>query len=250
MVDHMLRSDQPSGDSVSECFGFGAAGPAPQSAPGSALRSEGLRSPTNRRGNIPRAQDNLEPDLEVWRQKRPGSSTPLLGKDLLNLLHQIDTEWPESKRNVIALVMIKAQRVRWWAYPEARQWCKDRVEAICMELEKHAATGLYALPETVFVINAFERPLCGSGNCSTPIFSSGKNWGEPEAAAPLPSSSKVGSSDEASPSALLTQTLPRGSHDDILFPVMDQPFEQVVDYPWELKIPDHAFMRELVHVYN
>ncbi len=43
------------------------------------------------------------------------------------LLAQIDTEWLEYRRHFIAIVRIKDNKMRWWAYPNARGWCTRRV---------------------------------------------------------------------------------------------------------------------------
>jgi hypothetical protein len=47
--------------------------------------------------------------------------------DFLQLVHQIDTQWPEYRRNFVALVAIEAGVIRWWSYPAARKWCTDRM---------------------------------------------------------------------------------------------------------------------------
>ncbi len=86
---------------------------------------------------------NLEPDLKPWAKVRAKQLTAL---DLLDLVHQIETQWPEYRRNFVAFVAIQGGRITWWAYPAARAWCTGRVSP----REKDVRD---ALRKSVFVCN-------------------------------------------------------------------------------------------------
>jgi hypothetical protein len=77
-------------------------------------------------------RENLEPDLEPWKPSSRASRglAKLSAMDFLDFVHQIDTEWPEYRRNFIAVVAIQAGRMGWWAYPKARSWCTSRVSLV------------------------------------------------------------------------------------------------------------------------
>ncbi|KAG1671399.1 hypothetical protein FOA52_011896 [Chlamydomonas sp. UWO 241] len=119
---------------------------------------------------------NLLPDLAPWSFPSPTRDRPLSSLDLLQLLHQIDTQWPEYRRNFIAIVAIRSGVISWWAYPAARKWCTARVQYIQDELNLHRAAGTLTLPDTLFVMNAYDKPLCPVGTCSAPLFSFNKPW--------------------------------------------------------------------------
>ena len=132
---------------------------------------------------------NLEPDLAPWRKR-----APLRALDLLDFVNQIDTEWPSYRRNFIAIVAVRQGRWRWWAYPSARQWCTRRVRqlqggrmhahggsthaapdppahALCTQVAAAQAeiegrflnkTLQPSIPDTVFIFNAYDKPLCAT----------------------------------------------------------------------------------------
>ncbi|GFR49118.1 hypothetical protein Agub_g10914 [Astrephomene gubernaculifera] len=187
----------------------------------------------------PLLTDNLEPDLRPWRQL----GRPLrCRRELLSLLHQIHTVWPAYRRNFVALVLIRNNRMSWWAYPEARGWCTRRVKTIAEQFHSFIASAGMRFPDVIYVMNGYDKPLCerqqathgsptgatsisaaaaaNSPNCSAPVFSFDKRWNASAYAAGLAGS----------------------AHDDILHPVMNHPFEQLIDYPWEKKI-EKGFMR-------
>mmetsp|Transcript_8754 Transcript_8754/g.18672 ORF Transcript_8754/g.18672 Transcript_8754/m.18672 type:complete len:391 (-) Transcript_8754:207-1379(-) len=155
-------------------------------------------------------RQNLEPDLKPWKVAGPLSSL-----SLLNLLHSIHTTWPEYRRNFVAFVVIKSGSIRWWAYPTARRWCTSRVEYMKQELLSFARNTSTTLPDVAFVMNGYDKPLCPKGNCSAPIFTFNKPWNTSE-----------GSS----------------TYDDVLFPVLNHPFDHLVYYPWDAK-RNKALMR-------
>jgi hypothetical protein len=51
-------------------------------------------------------RDNLDPDLAPWTPSARGKS--LVALDFLDLVHQIDTQWPEYRRNFVAIVVIQS----------------------------------------------------------------------------------------------------------------------------------------------
>ncbi|GLI63234.1 hypothetical protein VaNZ11_006123 [Volvox africanus] len=161
-------------------------------------------------------RDNLEPDLRPWRQL----GRALTRMDFLNFLAEINTSWLEYRRNFLAIVVIRNNVMRWWAYPNARVWCTRRVKFIAEQFHSFIASSGLRFPDVVYVMNAYDKPLCERGNCSAPLFTFDKRWNASAYAAGLPGS----------------------AHDDILHPVMNHPFEQLVDYPWEQKI-EKGFMR-------
>lgn len=55
----------------------------------------------------------------------------------------------------------------------------------------------------------YDKALCEAGNCSAPIFTFDKRWHAANGSSP---------------------------HDDILHPVMNHPFEELISYPWDKKI--------------
>ncbi|KAG2482883.1 hypothetical protein HYH03_018226 [Edaphochlamys debaryana] len=164
----------------------------------------------------PILRNNLEPDLLPWRRL----GRPLRVMDLLDFMHQINTEWLEYRRNFLAIVRIKNNKMTWWAYPDARGWCTRRVKIIADEFHRFIKTAKMRFPDVVYVMNGYDKPLCERGNCSAPLFTFDKRWNASAAALGLPAS----------------------AHDDILHPVMNHPFEALVDYPWDKKI-EKGFMR-------
>ncbi|EFJ50159.1 hypothetical protein VOLCADRAFT_103989 [Volvox carteri f. nagariensis] len=182
------------------------------------LRNEcpGAQRATTEADLEPLLRDNLEPDLRPWRQL----GRPLTRLDLLNFLHEIDSHWLEYRRNFLAVVVIRNNVMRWWAYPNARGWCTRRVKFIAEQFHGFVASVGLRFPDVVYVMNAYDKPLCERGNCSAPLFTFDKRWNASAYAAGLPGS----------------------AHDDILHPVMNHPFEQLIDYPWDKKI-ERGFMR-------
>lgn len=159
----------------------------------------------------PLLRDNLEPDLRPWRAK----GRKLTSRDFLDFLHQIDTEWLEYRRHFIAIVRIKDNKMRWWAYPNARGWCTRRVQTIQDVFHGFIKKAGVKFPDVVYVMNGYDKALCEAGNCSAPIFTFDKRWHYSNGSSP---------------------------YDDILHPVMNHPFEELISYPWEKKI-EKGFMR-------
>lgn len=199
-------------------------------------------------------RDNLEPDLDVWREHQLGAG------DFMALLRQIDQQWPDYRRNFVALVAIRNNSVSWWAYPGARSWCSSRVQRTKEELERHIRSHGLQFPDTVFVMNGYDKPLCPAGMCAAPVFSFGKCWDPapgdagcyPDAAKGSPAASSVQElqtnttmAGVAAGSAAMSTASKRKRHspyDDLLLPVLNHPFDQLVSYPWALKT-NKAFMR-------
>lgn len=166
------------------------------------------------------------------------------------------------------------------------------------ELDKHTINGGIPLPDTVFVMNAYDKPLCPTGTCAAPIFSFNKPWlpqqqrqaqqqqqeqqqqqdsvqegtgiagpsttqGEAAdggarrvavatKAAAVAIRASGGGSLSAATAATTGRTVPamgsmaawgpQAQYDDVLFPVLNHPFDHLVHFPWEEK-NDTAFMR-------
>ncbi|PNW79812.1 hypothetical protein CHLRE_08g367750v5 [Chlamydomonas reinhardtii] len=166
----------------------------------------------------PLLRDNLEPDLRPWKTK----GRPLTKMDFLGFLHEIDTQWMEYRRHFVAIVLIRNNVMKWWAYPKARGWCTRRVKFIAEQFHGFVESRGLKFPDVVYVMNGYDKPLCERGvtNCSAPLFTFDKRWNASAYAAGLPGS----------------------AHDDVLHPVMNHPFEELIDYPWEKKI-EKGFMR-------
>lgn len=135
--------------------------------------------------------------------------------------------------------------------------------SIQTKLTRQALDGTITLPDTLFVMNAYDKPLCLAGACAAPLFSFNKPWlTGPEdkqanstslratrtsAASPAHAlkdtsgdSSSEGSSTSSSvsdpvsaPAATSPQTgsssraFVKGTYDDVLFPVLNHQFDQV-----------------------
>ncbi|KXZ50192.1 hypothetical protein GPECTOR_17g829 [Gonium pectorale] len=203
----------------------------------------GVQRATTEQDLEPLLRDNLEPDLRPWRQL----GRPLTRLDFLDFLYQIDTQasgpgaagargrrpnatrggtgggaiWLEYRRHFLAIVLIRGNVMRWWAYPGARGWCTRRVKYIAEQFHSFIASAGMVFPDVVYVMNGYDKPLCdATANCSAPLFSFDKRWDPAAYAAGQPGS----------------------AHTDILHPVMNHPFEELIDYPWAKKI-EMGFMR-------
>lgn len=132
------------------------------------------------------------------------------------------------------------------------------------EIEKYRRNSSIEIPDTIFVMNAYDKPLCLAGACAAPIFSFNKPWFPREELqakrdqqmqsqqlrrSALARRSVVGSQsmqiggeeeggDEAEEGEVPGEVVTLGpsmAYDDVLFPVLNHPFDQIVFYPWDLK---------------
>eukprot|EP00955_Chlamydomonas_euryale_P035044 349961-Chlamydomonas_euryale.AAC.18 len=166
--------------------------------------------------------------------------------------------------------MIVKNKISWWAYPAARKWCTSRVQYMQDELDRHTQNGTVELPDTLFVMNAYDKPLCPSGTCAAPLFSFNKPWfkdaphegatpallqpslprplrmsdGSGKKAAHLISAPQTDNAAAAvvSKASAAGQAAASMAYDDVLFPVLNHPFDVLVNFPWQLK-KSVAFMR-------
>ena len=120
-------------------------------------------------------RQNLEPDLAPWQAESRGAAGDLSALHFLDLLHQIHTEWPEYRRNFIAIVAVQAGRMSWWAYPEARSWCTSRVSRSTVGHFNDRVPCRFSLgtPETYSA--AFPTPRCST--CRTRWINTGRTTG-------------------------------------------------------------------------
>eukprot|EP00198_Chlamydomonas_reinhardtii_P006805 XP_001696141.1 predicted protein [Chlamydomonas reinhardtii] len=111
----------------------------------------------------------------------------------------------EYRRHFVAIVLIR-----------------NNVKFIAEQFHGFVESRGLKFPDVVYVMNGYDKPLCERGvtNCSAPLFTFDKRWNASAYAAGLPGS----------------------AHDDVLHPVMNHPFEELIDYPWEKKI-EKGFMR-------
>jgi len=143
-----------------------------------------------------------------------------------------------------------------------------QVQSMQDEIEKYRRNSSVEIPDTIFVMNAYDKPLCLAGACAAPIFSYNKPWFPPEEqrakreqqlqsqqrrrAAAVRSmvegrighSARIGGLQETEDEEGELEALapvdtvllgPLMVYDDVLFPVLNHPFDQVVYFPWENK---------------
>ena len=131
------------------------------------------------------------------------------------------------------------------------------------EMLKYAGSdGRLPLPDTLFVMNAYDKPLCPSGECPAPIFSYNKPWRQRTGGGEGGGSQREGAAKRSllsNPSSLrenVNRIASRGKpstsahngvgvrgdlplrlleYDDVLFPVLNHPFDLLVYFPWENK---------------
>ncbi|KXZ53742.1 hypothetical protein GPECTOR_6g659 [Gonium pectorale] len=162
---------------------------------------------------------SLYPDLAVFRERVRLPSA--LG--IANQLRKYHLNNTRTRRGT-AVVVVRSGRVLAVTPDDFNPAFRIRVDSVVTELQRHQDAGHVALPDTIFILNARDVPLCSLGFCLVPLFS------------PVKEVRGLGGS-------MGPDMPPHGKayNEDLLVPLLAYPHEQLVFYPAEKKIPLGAF---------
>lgn len=163
-------------------------------------------------GLAPLLRDNLAVDISILKGRT------FKAKGLLEFAQRLsgDNKGYEGFNNWRGLFVVHNHNVYWsWIQPSN---IPEKQGYWRLPTTAHAIKAVAAeLPNTMFVINFHDHPMCKPGACPMPVFSSYKSWYPSH-----PNNLKM-------------------CHEDVLIPTFNHDYETLRFFPWEYKVPQAIF---------
>ncbi|PNW81197.1 hypothetical protein CHLRE_07g346317v5 [Chlamydomonas reinhardtii] len=109
---------------------------------------------------------SLYPDLAVFA----GRIRLLSGLGIANQLRRYHMNSSRVKRGT-AVVVVRGGRVTGLTFEDFNPAFRIRLDSVVRELQRHQDAGHITLPDSVFILNTRDVPVCSLGYCLVPMFS-------------------------------------------------------------------------------